>query len=303
MAAAVLVLAAPPSVPWAGNQPPPSGISSTAAGAALSPAGAAFRRVPEMEEGYRFLYEQKFGEARERFTRWSETNPADPFGEISLAAAHLFEEFFHQGVMTSDYFLDDRRFLKGIEGTPDPARLRAFRSALDHARASAARLLEKDPRDAEALFTMTLAAGMESNALSILQKQNLDGLRRLKESNNWAERLLAVRPDASDAWLALGSANYVIGCLPTTVRFLLWFGGFHGDRALGMQQLEKTATGGLYLQPYAKILLALAARREGQEDLARRELSELTRDYPASPLFAAEYARLKPASASGSLSR
>ena len=46
-----------------------------------------------------------------------------------------------------------------------------------------------------------------------------------------------------------------------------------------------------YLQPYAKILLALAARREGQEDLARRLLKELTRDFPASPLFAKEYAR------------
>src|SRR5262249_55292898 len=136
--------------------------------------------------------------------------------------------------------------------------------------------------------------------LSILQKKNIDGLRRLKESNNWAEQLLEVRPDAADAWLALGSANYVIGCLSGGVRFLLWFGGYHGDRALGMQQLEKTATGGLYLQPYAKILLALAARREGQEDLARRELTELTRDYPASPLFAAEYARLKNDSTKGS---
>jgi len=255
--------------------------------------GAALHHVPELEAGYRFLYEQRFPEARERFETWSATHPADPFGEVSLAASFLFEEFFHQGVMTSDYFLNDERFLKGIEGSPNAERMRAFHKALDRAREVAAGLLKKNPRDPEALFTMTLASGMESNALSILEKKNIEGLRRLREANNFAERLLAIRPDAADAWLALGSANYVIGCLGAATRFFLWFGGYHGDRVLGMQQLEKAAAGGRYLSPYAKMLLALAARREGQEDLARRQLLELTRDYPASPLFAAEYARVQ----------
>jgi tetratricopeptide (TPR) repeat protein len=260
---------------------------------ALDSADAALRPDREMEAGYRLLYEQKFAEARERFSAWGAAHPGDPFGDASLAAACLFEEFFHQGVMSSDYFLDDRKFLRGIEGSPDPGRMDAFRKALGRAREAAGLLLKKDPRDPEALFVMTLAAGMESNALSILEKQNLDGLRLLKESNNYAERLLEVRPEAADAWLALGSANYVIGCLSGAVRFFLWFGGYHGDRELGMAQLEKTARHGTYLQPYAKILLALAARREGRDDLARGLLEELTRDYPASPLFAAEFAKLK----------
>jgi hypothetical protein len=282
----VLFLAAAPLSISAGGVPAPG------AGAIFED-GAAFRSVPEMEAGYRFLYEQKFPEARERFGGWSGKHAGDPFGEVSVAASYLFEEFFRQGVMTSDYFLDDARFLRGIDGRPDAERMRAFHGAVDRTRLSAGRLLEKDPRDPEALFALTLAAGMESNALSILEKKNLDGLRRLKESNNYAQRLLSVRPDASDAWLALGSANYIIGSLSGTARFLLWFGGYRGDRTLGMQQLQKTAAGGIYLQPYAKMLLALAARREGQEDLARRQLRELTRDYPESPLFAAEYARVK----------
>lgn len=278
------ILAAAPAFLFAATLAIPSDGSSD---------GAAFHPVPEMEAGYRLLYEQRFSAARERFAAWSHGNPGDPFGEVSIAASYLFEEFFRQGVMTSDYFLDDERFLKGIDGSPDAERMRAFRDALERARGAAGGLLKKNPRDPDALFTLTLAVGMESNALSILEKKRLDGLRRLKEANNYAEQLLAVRPDAADAWLALGSANYVIGCLSGTVRFFLWFGGYHGDRALGMQQLERTAERGTYLRPYAKILLALAARREGQEDLARRQLLELTRDYPASPLFAAEYSRVE----------
>jgi len=248
--------------------------------------------VTELQAGFSLLYEQKFPEARERFAGWSSRNPGDPFGDVSIAASYLFEEFYRQGIMTSGYFLNDRRFLHGIDGEPDAGRLSAFHEALARARQAAGRRLKKDPSDADALFALTLSAGMESNALSILEKKQFDALRQIKQADRYAERLLSVRPDASDAWLALGSANYIIGSLSGTIRFFLWFGGIHGDRVLGMQQLSKTAAGGRYLRPYAKILLALAARREGQKDLARRLLLELTREFPNSPLFAAEYARV-----------
>jgi hypothetical protein len=260
--------------------------------------GAAFRPVPDLEAGYHLLYEQKFPEARERFAEWSRENPDDPFGEVSLAASYLFEEFYRQGIMTSDYFLDDKRFLHGIEGKPDTRRLSSFHDALAKGERAAKRRLEKDPSDAEALFALTLSSGMHSNALSILEKKHLDGLRQIKAANAYAEQLLAIRSDATDAWLALGSANYIIGSLSGTARFFLWFGGIHGDRALGMQQLGKTARDGRYLQPYAKILLALAARREGQEDVARRLLEELTHEFPDSPLFAREYGRVATPAAS-----
>jgi hypothetical protein len=247
--------------------------------------------VPDLQAGYHLLYEQKFGEAREHFTRWSGMNPGDPFGVASVAASYLFEEFYHQGIMTSEYFLDDSRFLGGIEGKPDAQRLSLFNAALAQAEREAERRLGRNPADSEALFTLTLCSGMRSNALSILERKHLEGLRQIKAANAYAEKLLAIKPDAADAWLALGSANYIIGSLPGATRFFLWFGGYHGDRALGMEQLGKSASGGLYLQPYAKILLALAARREGQEDLARRLLKELAHDFPGSPLFAQEYAR------------
>jgi len=72
---------------------------------------------------------------------------------------------------------------------------------------------------------------------------------------------------------------------------MLWFGGIHGDKKLGMEQLKKTIDSGRYLQPFAKILLALAARREKQNTVAQRLLRELSEEYPESPLFATEYAK------------
>ena len=132
---------------------------------------------------------------------------------------------------------------------------------------------------------------MESDAESILQKKHMNGLKRMKEANKYAERLLANYPDATDAYIALGIANYIIGSQSAGSRFALWFDGIHGDKKLGMEQVARTAENGRYLRPFAKIILALAARREKQDALAQRLFRELSEQYPDSELFASEYAK------------
>jgi hypothetical protein len=251
----------------------------------------AFTTVTELSSGFHSLYAQNFSEAREQFDKWESLHAEEPFGQVAIAASYLFEELYRQGVLSSDFFLNEKRFLHGIEGKPDPARMKSFQEALDRARKLAKGRLAKNSRDPEAFFALTLAAGMESNADMMLKKQHLDSLKRLKEGNEYAKQLLAEQPDASDAYVALGTANYVIGSLSGGTRFFLMFGGIHGDKKLGMQQLRKTIDGGRYLQPFAKILLALAARREKQNSVAQKLLLELSEEFPESPLYAAEYAK------------
>jgi hypothetical protein len=251
----------------------------------------AFTPVPELRAGFDLLYEQKFVEAREAFTSWQSRHPDQPFAEVAIAASYLFEELSRQGVLTSDFFLNEKKFLHGIDGKPDPERMTHFREALAQARQLARERQKTDPKDGEALFALTLAAGMESNEESILQKRHLAALRRTKEANEYAKRLLAQNPEATDAYVALGMANYIIGSLGPASRSTLWFDGIHGDKKLGMQQLAKTAENGLYLRPFAKIVLALAARREKQDALAQELLRELTEQYPGSELFLSEYAK------------
>lgn len=250
--------------------------------------------TPELDKGFHLLYELKFADARERFREWKKSHPDEPLGDVSIAASYLFEEFYRQDVLTSEFFLNDKKFLHGIEGKPDEARKKGFMEANHRAAELARRRLKTNPNDADALFALTVATGMQADYLSILERRQLDSLKLIKQADGYAKRLLAVRPDATDAWVALGAANYIIGCLPGTTRFFLWFGGIHGDKKLGMEQLRKTAEQGHYLRPYAKIFLALAARREKQNDLAQRLLRELAAEFPDNPLYATELARVMP---------
>jgi len=254
-------------------------------------ANPAFVKVAELSSGFRQLYIQKFPEGRAQFEAWETQHPDEPFGQVAIAASYLFEEFYHQGVLTSDFFLNEKKFLHGIDGEPDPARMQGFDKAIRRARELSADRLAREPGDPEALYALTLCAGMESDADMILRKRHMEALRRLKEANYHAKILLAERPDAKDAYVALGSANYIIGSLSVGIRTMLWFGGIHGDKKLGMQQLEEAAEGGRYLEPLAKIMLALAAQREKQKALAQKLLQELTEEFPESPLYPAEYAK------------
>jgi hypothetical protein len=51
-----------------------------------------------------------------------------------------------------------------------------------------------------------------------------------------------------------------------------------------MEQVARTAENGRYLRPFAKIILALAARREKQDVLAEKLLRELSEQYPDNAL-------------------
>jgi tetratricopeptide (TPR) repeat protein len=256
-----------------------------------TPTGPAFTSVPELEAAYRLLYEQKFNESREAFEKWAQQNPSEPFGQVSLAATYLFEEFYLQHVLTSDYFLDDKRFLGGITGTPDPTRMKHFEDSCGRARNLANKKLKSQPRDPEGLFALTLCAGMQSDADSMLMKRHYDALKHLKEANTNAEILLHDYPQAYDAYVAPGIAYYVIGSLTPAARFMLWFGGIHGDKDLGMSEVQKTADDGHYLKPFAQILLALSARREKKDDMAQKNLKALTEEFPGNAVYDTEYAK------------
>jgi tetratricopeptide (TPR) repeat protein len=253
--------------------------------------GPAFSSDPELEKGYRLLYQQQFLHAREIFQAWSDQNPEEPFGQVSVAATYLFEEFFIQHILTSEYFLDDKRFLGGITGTPNPARVKSFEEACARARTLATHRLKGHPRDPEGLYALTLCAGMQSDADSMLLKKHLDALKHLKEANTNAEILLRDHPNAFDAYVAPGIAYYVIGSLSSSARLVLWFGGIHGDKQLGMSQVQKTADDGHYLKPFAQILLALSARREKKDVLAQKNLKELTEEFPGNAVYDTEYAK------------
>lgn len=257
-----------------------------------APVGPWQADAPELDAGFHLLYELKPEEARAKFADRQASHPEDALGHAAEAASYLFEECYRQGVLTSEYFLDDKRFLGKIATKPDPRLRDAFFAADLRARDLARLQLEADPDDVNALFVMTLSLGMEADYASLIEKRQLESLSMIREADKFAKRLLAVNPDAADAYLTLGAANYIIGSLPRLQRFILRFKGISGDKRGGIRQLEIAAARGRYLRPFAKIILAMVALREEKVALAHTQLMELVAEFPQNPLFVSELAKL-----------
>jgi hypothetical protein len=264
--------------------------SASAAGPPQAQPGVSY--APGLDAGFHLLYELKPAEARAQFVLWQEIHPEDPLGSASEAASYLFEECYRQGVLTSEFFLDDARLLGEVAVEPDRALRAAFFAADRRAQELARLRLKTNPDDANALFAMTLAVGMQADYAALIEKHQLDSLRMIHDAGNYAKKLLQVAPDAADAYLVLGAANYIIGSQAAYKRLFLRFAGIRGDKREGIRQLAIAAARGRYLRPFANILLALAALREKQTDLARGQLTDLVAEFPHSSLFVGELAKL-----------
>lgn|SRR5208282_372727 len=243
-----------------------------------------------LESGFSHLYGLDFKTARQEFLKYQQVHPEDAMGKAAEAASYLYEEFNAKGVLSSEFFLNDARFLGGVEGSPTENRNNQFMQTNHLAREMAKNQLKSDAHNAHALLILTMTDGMESNYDALIEKKQLAALSMMKQAEAEANTLLAIDPNAKDAYVALGMSNYVIGCLPGFKKAFLWFGGVHGDRLRGIQLMSEAAEHGHYFRPFAKIMLALAYEREHQPEHARTLLAELTTQFPTNPHYSEELA-------------
>ena len=244
-----------------------------------------------LEQGYRQMYNLQFAEAHHTFAEWKRTNPADPMGPVSDAAAYLFSEFDRLHILQSEFFTHDQHFITDHKLTPDASVKQEFQKALQDARDLAA----KTPTDKNAQFAAILASGLESDYLALIEKRYAASFQKMKASRQMAERLLAADPECYDAYIAIGVENYMLSTKAATVRWALrLFGGAQTSREVGLQKLKLTAEKGHYMAPFARLMLAVTALRENDTGRAYELLADLIREYPLNPLYRQELARLDP---------
>jgi hypothetical protein len=245
-----------------------------------------------LEAGFHLLYDLDFGQAHQVFSSWEQEHPNDPTGPASDAAGLLFSEFDRLGVLESQFYENDDAFAARKKLSPDPAVRDRFNAALDQAENIARPRLARDPKDRDALFAMTLVAGLRGDYAALIENRNLLSLHYTKEAGFWAGQVLAVDPNCYDAHLATGFTKYIVGSMALPVRWILRLGGIKGDKEAGIAELQLTAEHGRYLAPLARIMLAIAYVRDKDKPRARAILASLHDEFPRNALFVRELARL-----------
>ena len=204
----------------------------------------------------------------------------------------MFSELARLGALESEFFVQDERFLSRAKLSPDPRVKALFMEQIMRADGLADGLLLKSGNDEGALFVKCLSLGLRADYAALVDKQNLAALGFTKESRRFAERLLILNPRMYDAYLGPGVEQYLLSLKPAPIRLLLRWTGSRIDREKGIEQLRVTAAQGHYLEPFAKLLLAVAALRDKNTQEARRLLAELHERFPHNQLYQRELDRL-----------
>jgi hypothetical protein len=247
---------------------------------------------PVIDRGFRQMYNLNFDEAHQTFAQWEHEHPTDPIGPVSNAAAYLFAEFDRLNILHSEFFVENSMFHRRPKVTPDTAVHQAFDQELDKSAGLSDKILMRMPDDPDALFAKILTLGLRADYEALIERREFDAMKVIKSSRATAERLLMTQPNYYDAYLAIGVENYLFSLKAAPMRWILQAGGAQTDHDRGVEDLRLTAEKGRYLNPYARLLLAVAALRDKDVPKAREILGALAREFPHNRLYAQELAQL-----------
>ena len=245
-----------------------------------------------LQAGFDSMYNLAFDEAHRSFESFERSHPDDPRAPAFDAAAYLFSEFDRLHILQSEFFVDDRNFLTRTQLHPDPKIKAHFEEALNLEDKIANERLKQSAGDDDALFARALNAGLRADYSALIEKRNMQALNEVKDARTNAQLLLSRNPNYFDAYLALGIENYLLSQKAAPVRWLLHMGGAQTDKETGIANLRITAQKGHYLQPYAELLLAVAALRDKNGADARKLLSDLAARFPRNALYREELKKI-----------
>ena len=247
---------------------------------------------PLIEQGYSEMYNLLFDQAHQTFKSYESERPQDPLGPVSDAAACLFSEFERLRILQSEFFLSDSSYFSVNRRQPDPAVKSRFERDLEETRQLAQTQMQQPGEQANAMFADTLRLGLQADYLALIERRDVAALGQIKKARELAQQLLANHPSYYDAYIAVGVENYLLSRKPAPVRWFLQATGSQTDKQTGIEKLRLTAEHGDYLRPYARLLLAVAALRDGDKNDARKLLSWLADHYPRNNLYREELAKL-----------
>jgi len=246
----------------------------------------------DLYHGWLKMYDLRFDEAHQIFAQWKQSHPADSFGPASDAAAYLFSELARLGVLESELFTDNDRFLSRGKIQADPQAKSRFEQELASTDRLADASLLVNASDANALFSKSMSYGLRADAASLIERKDLTALKYIKEGRAFEDKVLMVDPKKYDAYLGSGVENYLLSLKAAPLRLFLRLTGSQTDRDEGVKRVSLTAQYGHYLEPFAKLLLAVAALRDNNRVRAKDLLAELHNRFPDNQLYIRELSRL-----------
>src|SRR5258706_7887409 len=214
--------------------------------------------------------------------------PNESANHRALAATIWLDTLFKRGAAPVDHYLGS--FTRAsVDIRNPPADLDAeFKREVARAIQLAEKRAAASPRDAQALFELGTAVGLQATYMASVEGRLLAGFRAVRRSYDAEETVLEIDPKRKEAGLIVGTYRYVISTLSLPMRLMAYAAGFGGGKERGLRMIEETVAAGGENRTDAEFALVLLYNREQRYSDALRILDSLRRRYPRNRLVLLE---------------
>ena len=245
-----------------------------------------------VESGYVHFYNLEYDEALADFEQAAREHPDVPDLHNHVAEALVFREMYRDGALESELVSGNNSFLRRPKLNPPPEVRQQFLGELQKAMSLAQARIDRNPRDARALYAMGISYGLRANYFFLVEKAWKKSLNDATSARKLHNRVSEVEPANVDARLVQGLHDFLIGSLPLGWRMLGFLIGFHGDKAKGIRTILDVAAHGTSNRVEAEIFLCALYRRERKPREAIPLLEDLLRRFPRNYLLRFEQAEM-----------
>jgi tetratricopeptide (TPR) repeat protein len=244
------------------------------------------------KNGFRFLYEMKYPEAKTQFEQMIQKDPSHPAGYIYLASSVWLEQLSKMRRLQTQIYNRGNAFFQQQNDPTDPQVEKAFYGMIEKGRIRANMRLKSNRNDLAGLYYLGTAHGAIAGYESTIKRSFFSSLQNGKKAVEAHKMLIKRYPHVADAYLSVGMYNYVVGNLPVGVKLLMLLGGVHGSKEEGLKQLEKAFRDGSLARDEAAVILVILYDRERRQEDALKLLKGLSEKYPGNPVFPFESATM-----------
>lgn len=213
-------------------------------------------------EGIHALYNFRFQEAEQTFDAVIQMAQADPRSHFFKAMIYHYRYSFLRQRGDFDKFIELSEKVESV----------------------AEDVLKRDKKNSNAMFFLggiCIYRGYLRSQEGQRWKAVWDG----RKGYSYLEDALEANPNNVDAEMGLGLFNYMVSQIPAGLRWIVKLIGYGGDRAKGLEQLERAATNGIYGRNEARLWLSQFLSQEGQYEKSLQLLDQLASAYPSNPFY------------------
>lgn len=227
-------------------------------------------------------FEEKLEDAVEQFyqTRW--TTSQDLFNELKKDYPNDPRPYFFESMMPFwEYFFIHQKNELAVK----------FLNQSERAVDLSEQRLDENPSDTTMVFLLSGLHGYRS-LVAASEKNYRIAMQSGVTGFTYTRQLLSIDSNRPDAQIGRGMFYYMVGSIPSEVRWLTNLAGIRGDVNMGFQELEKAAESDNAIRYDAMMMLMYLHEKENEISKATEYAERLTHRFSENVIFLYKAAEL-----------